>query len=395
MSFDVFWKAEASEKERLKLCVDIEKEMVVDTILAKRMVNWEQFINFNRMATIQGIECPVDPYYNSYLLCDEKVYDESLIQAMAGDWSAFAAIAERSVKEKGLYGQNGKLNNYVLALQQMGYPSMNCFMYAQYIREKKVEEANKHLNEALRLNEPFSEYFYGCEMLRRNKRRKGRKIMEKIGKDERNPFWRKARALRVAYQPVSSALNFMVAMLLGGSVLMIPIMTEWGLIGVAGILCAILCIVLLGGVAPVWDKAYRYAKVKKLCNFDGVKLSLIGELAEKVESGDVVTNKLHNYTDYEIMDEGISFEHTSHVYEDKSELKYKKMESVRGIISQVHEKRIQRKQYYMNLCQQGDEKAKVALLVLFDTAYQDGKFVTNREFNPCPFIPELLYSIID
>lgn len=129
-------------------------------------------------------------------------------------------------------------------------------------------------------------------------------------------------------------------------------------------------------------------------DLNGVVLKHTDEAyGEPIVCPEFITGELGNSeVEYVVSYENAS---TGNSIQDVSGQGDRMIEDVRMIVKQIHEKRIHRKQYYMNKCKAGDATARMALLIFFDTEYKNGEFITNREANPCRFISDRMAEIID
>lgn len=387
MAFNEFWEAQCTEMELLTLCGKIEKEITLEKEVVKKL----------RLAGDEFDYDGIDEYEND-ILVTEKVYNEALIEAIAGDVSGFVAVAEKDVEKNGLYRKDGKLNNYVIAMRELGCPNFNSFMYVLLTKEKKYKEAEPYLTKAIEQKEEISDFLYGFELFRKHRRRKACKCMDKIIKNKNHPLRKQARALKVVYEPISMGLRAVATVLLLGcffTFLTTPLafMVEDIIFFALGMM-ARFGLIVLGVIAPWWQGKHRFKEAQEHLTFDSVLMHNTDEsYGGRIDCPEIPSQGLGNSEveyclPYENMSTGVYSQNVS----GQSEIM---VDSIRYIVKQIHEKRILRKQYYMDRCKNGDGQARMALLIFFDIEYKNGEFVENKNLNPCQFIPKTIAKVID
>ena len=138
MGYNEFMEGQRTETELRVLCNKVDNEIKLEIDRLKKVRLLDETGN-----DLYGIDL------DNYEIIPSTEYDVSLLEAIAGNCSGFAAIAERDVQKNGLKKADGKWNNYVVALREMGYPCMNSFLYLQCIKANQQSEAKEYLNKAL------------------------------------------------------------------------------------------------------------------------------------------------------------------------------------------------------------------------------------------------------
>lgn len=369
MAFNEFWAAECTRVELLTLCKKIHKELSTE--------------REDAAAFAPGV----------FDLDIIETYDVAKIEALAGNPAGFAGVAEEAVEKNGLNMADKRLNPYAVALRDMKYACFNCFMYAQLVKEKRFEEAEAYLKEAISKKEEFADFFNGYELYRKGQRRQAKVIMKKIASNKEHPFRKRALVMMSIYTPVSFGLKALWVIVTLVAMLMSTVLADWLGLGT--------CLLLSGGgmtalavFAAWWDKKWRYGKQKKLCTFNGI-LTKYDELFPGALIDIPKYPKVVGYVDFDDVNFDSSKAQTGQYHKDVSNVSEAIIENTRNIIKDVHDLRILRKENYMEKCIKGDKAAKTVLQVLFDTEYKDGSFVLNKQINPCNFVSDKLSAIIE
>jgi len=387
MAYEEFIEGKCTQMELKMLCKKAQAEitLVTDRVKNGRLVG-------NELIEACNIELEPEP-----MLMETEVYDVSLLEAMAGNVSGFAAVAERDIKKNGLKKADGKWNNYIVALQEMGYPCMNSFLYAQCIKAKKKKEAMEYLKKAREKKEYFADFFYGSELLRKGKRLRGLKHIKKIAENKDHPLRHQAKILKHVYRRVSGETLAIQAFILGGGLFgMWCVPYANNLSGIIAVFALGALLVSLVGVPLVINK-YRRAKQMKAINFnDAVFTNGDKAFGELLLCPEYPTSELEDSENFYVMDESVYKKaHTDVVTRDVSDVNEAMVMNIKTLAIQLHRERERRKNYYMEKCKTGDSAARVALLVFFDTEYRNGEFVVSKQGNPCRFIPDTMAKIID
>ena len=384
MGYNEFMEGQRTETELRMLCSKVDNEIKLETDRLKKVRLLDETGN-----DLYGIDL------NSYDIVPSTEYDVSLLEAIAGNCSGFAAIAERDVQKNGLKKADGKWNNYVVALREMGYPCMNSFLYLQYIKANQQSEAKEYLNKALEQKEEIADFCYAYDILRKGKKRKGRSLLKKIAENKSHPMKQQASLLQ--YVPEDDEWKTAWGIVLGLCIVGVLIAPWFGSFSGFVRMVSLLGVAVMGGVVPWIVRKYKNARQIKFANFNGA----IMEHKDKAFGATLIcpeypTSELSNSESIAFFaDEVYKRCHTQVNVRDLSEINDVKVLNIQMLALQLHSERERRKQYFMDKCKAGDASARVALLVFFDTEYRNGEFVVNKNANPCRFIPDTIGKIID